>query len=54
MKKTIILTIMFALITMTGQAQSKIGTLAETMWRNEQTGDWGRAAQLSDEGPEAL
>jgi thiol-disulfide isomerase/thioredoxin len=40
MKKTIILTIMFALITMTGQAQSKIGTLAETMWRNEQTGDW--------------
>jgi thiol-disulfide isomerase/thioredoxin len=40
MKKTIILTIMLALITMTGQAQSKIGTLAETMWRNEQTGDW--------------
>lgn len=40
MTKTIILTIMFALITMTGQAQSKIGTLAETMWRNEQTGDW--------------
>ena len=51
MKKTIILTIMFALVVMTGWAQrlrvgeqssgmSKIGTLAETMWRNEQTGDW--------------
>ena len=40
MKKTVILTIMFALVAMMGQAQSKIGTLAETMWRNEQTGDW--------------
>ena len=41
MNKTIILTIMFALVAMTGWAQdTKIGTLAETMWRNEQTGDW--------------
>jgi thiol-disulfide isomerase/thioredoxin len=32
---------MFALVAMTGWAQdTKIGTLAETMWRNEQTGDW--------------
>ena len=42
---------MLALVAMTGWAQrlrvgeqssgmSKIGTLAETMWRNEQTGDW--------------
>ena len=41
MNKTIITTIMFALVAMTGWAQdTKIGTLAETMWRNEQTGDW--------------
>lgn len=41
MNKTIISTIMFALVAMTGWAQdTKIGTLAETMWRNEQTGDW--------------
>ena len=25
---------------MVGQAQSSIGTLAETYWRNEQTGTW--------------
>lgn len=39
MKKTIITTLL-ALIAIIGQAQSQIGTLAETMWRNEQTGDW--------------
>ena len=39
MKKTIITTLL-AIIAMTGWAQNIIGTLAETMWRNEQTGDW--------------
>ena len=39
MKKTIT-TMLFALVALTGWAQSKLGTLAETMWRNEQTGDW--------------
>ena len=39
MKKTIT-TMLFALVTLTGWAQSKLGTLAETMWRNELTGDW--------------
>ena len=39
MKKTIITTLL-ALIAIIGQAQSIIGTLAETMWRNEQTGNW--------------
>ena len=50
MKKNI-LTIMFAFVSIVTLAQrlrvgeqssgmSKIGTLAETMWRNEQTGDW--------------
>ena len=39
MKKTIITTLL-ALIAIIGQAQGQIGTLAETMWRNEQTGDW--------------
>lgn len=38
MKK--LLTILFALVAMTSWAQSELGTLAETMWRNEQTGDW--------------
>ena len=38
MKK--LLTIMLALVALTGWAQSDLGTLAETMWRNEQTGDW--------------
>ena len=40
MKKTIIVTIMFAFVSIVTLAQNKIGTLAETMWRNEQTGDW--------------
>ncbi len=38
MKK--LLTFLFALVAMTSWAQSELGTLAETMWRNEQTGDW--------------
>lgn len=38
MKK--LLTIMLALVALTGWAQSNLGPLAETMWRNEQTGDW--------------
>lgn len=33
-------TLLLALVTMTALAQSKIGTLAETYWRNESTGDW--------------
>ena len=40
MKKTIILTIIYAFVSIATLAQNKIGTLAETMWRNEQTGDW--------------
>ena len=39
MKQTII-TILLALIAIAAQAQNEIGELAETMWRNEQTGDW--------------
>ena len=39
MKKTII-TALLALVSITGLAQNKIGILAGTMWRNEQTGDW--------------
>ena len=39
MKKTII-TALLALVSVTGLAQNKIGILAGTMWRNEQTGDW--------------
>ncbi len=39
MKKAIITTLL-ALVCITGLAQNKIGTLAGTMWRNEQTGDW--------------
>ena len=39
MKKTI-LTMLFVVLALAGRAQSKIGTLAETMWRNVQTGDW--------------
>ena len=31
---------MLALVALTGWAQSDLGTLVETMWRNEQTGDW--------------
>ena len=33
-------TLLLAIVAIAGQAQSSIGTLAETMWRNEQTGDW--------------
>ena len=40
MKKTII-TILLALVEMTGQAQSSIPeSIADTYWRNETTGDW--------------
>ncbi len=39
MKKTIV-TLLFTLAAIIGCAQNKIGTLAGTMWRNEQTGDW--------------
>ena len=39
MKKAII-TALFALVSITGLAQNKIGILAGTMWRNEQTGEW--------------
>lgn len=39
MKKTII-TALLAIVSITGLAQNKIGILAGTMWRNEQTGDW--------------
>jgi thiol-disulfide isomerase/thioredoxin len=39
MQKTI-LTIIFALVVLTGQAQRFVDQLADTYWRNEQTGDW--------------
>lgn len=39
MKKTIT-TMLFSLVALTGWAQSKLEALAETMWRNEQAGDW--------------
>ena len=39
MKKAIITTLL-VLIAIPGLAQNKIGILAGTMWRNEQTGDW--------------
>ena len=39
MKKTII-TALLAIVSIPGLAQNKIGILAGTMWRNEQTGDW--------------
>lgn len=38
--KQLLSTLLLALVTMTALAQSKIGTLAETYWRNESTGDW--------------
>jgi hypothetical protein len=38
--KKLLSTMLLALIAMAMQAQNEIGTLAETMWRNEQTGDW--------------
>ena len=38
--KKVLSTALLALVALTGWAQSNLGTLAETMWRNEQTGDW--------------
>ena len=38
--KKLLSTALLALVALTGWAQSDLGTLAETMWRNEQTGDW--------------
>ena len=38
--KQLLSTLLLAIVAIAGQAQSSIGTLAETMWRNEQTGDW--------------
>ena len=40
MNKKIIVSILFALVAMVGQAQNTVGTLADTYWRNEKTGDW--------------
>ena len=39
MKKTILTTLLF-LVVLTGQAQRFVDQLADTYWRNEQTGDW--------------
>ena len=39
MKKTILTTLLF-LVVLTGQAQKFVDQLADTYWRNEQTGDW--------------
>ena len=39
MKKTILTTLLF-LVALTGQAQRFADQLADTYWRNEQTGDW--------------
>ena len=38
--KKLLSTMLLALVTMMALAQNEIGTLAETYWRNEQTGDW--------------
>ena len=38
--KKLLSTALLALVALTGWAQSDLGPLAETMWRNEQTGDW--------------
>ncbi len=38
--KKLLSTALLALVAMTGWAQSDLGPLAGTMWRNEQTGDW--------------
>ena len=38
--KKLLSTVLLALVALMGWAQSNLGTLAETMWRNEQTGDW--------------
>ena len=40
MKKKTIISILLALVAMAGQAQNTVGTLADTYWRNEKTGDW--------------
>ena len=40
MNKKIIISILLALVVMAGQAQNTVGTLADTYWRNEKTGDW--------------
>lgn len=40
MNKKIIMSILLALVAMAGQAQNTVGTLADTYWRNEKTGDW--------------
>ena len=38
--KKLLSTLLLTLVAMVGEAQSSIGTLAETYWRNEQTGAW--------------
>ena len=40
MNKKAFITALLALFTMTGQAQRFVDQLADTYWRNEQTGDW--------------
>ena len=40
MNKKTIMSILLALVAMAGQAQNTVGTLADTYWRNEKTGDW--------------
>ena len=40
MNKKTIISILLALVVMAGQAQNTVGTLADTYWRNEKTGDW--------------
>ena len=40
MNKKTIISILLALVAMAGQAQNTVGTLADTYWRNEKTGDW--------------
>ena len=40
MNKKKIISILLALVAMAGQAQNTVGTLADTYWRNEKTGDW--------------
>ena len=40
MNKKKIISILLALVAMAGQEQNTVGTLADTYWRNEKTGDW--------------
>jgi len=40
MNKKTMITFLLALVAMVGQAQNTVGTLADTYWRNEKTGDW--------------